>query len=83
MTNEKITLAELKGDDLVGSVDACRILGGERSPISRATLDRGLASGLFPKPMKIGATNRWRVAWLRECLRNAEAKRPMVPNIEA
>lgn len=75
MTTEKIALVELKDDDLVGSEDACRVLGGERSPISRATLDRGIAAGRFPAPMKIGATNRWRVGWLRKCLREAEAKR--------
>ncbi|WP_155256284.1 helix-turn-helix transcriptional regulator [Mesorhizobium loti] len=75
MTVEKVTLAELKDDDLVGSDDACRILGGERSPISRATLDRGIAASRFPSPMKIGATNRWRVGWLRDCLREAETKR--------
>lgn len=79
-TIEKTALAELKDDDLVGSNDACRVLGGERYPISRATLDRGVAAGRFPSPMKIGATNRWRVGWLRECLRDAETKRARAPN---
>lgn len=75
MSTETVPLAELKDDDLVGSDDARRILGGERTPISRATLDRGVAAEIFPRPMKIGATNRWRVGWLRACLREAEQKR--------
>jgi hypothetical protein len=58
MMTENTALFDLNDDDLVGSDDARRILGGERSPISRATLDRGIAARRFPPPMKIGATNQ-------------------------
>lgn len=46
--------------DLVDERTACRILGGENSPIHRSTLWRGVNDGRFPRPIKVGAsTNRW------------------------
>jgi predicted DNA-binding transcriptional regulator AlpA len=47
--------------ELVDEAHACRILGGETSPIHRSSLWRGINAGRFPKPLKIGqGTNRWR-----------------------
>ncbi len=54
---------------LVDEGAACRILGGEESPIHRSTLWRGINAGRYPAPLKIGpATNRWRVDDLRAAL---------------
>lgn len=51
--------------DLVDEATACRILGGDQSPIHRSTLWRGIRAGDFPPPLKIGArSNRWLVSEL-------------------
>jgi predicted DNA-binding transcriptional regulator AlpA len=63
-------------DDLVDEIIACRILGGEANPIHRSTLWRGIKSGRFPKPIKIGpATNRWSAAELTAVVERAIAAR--------
>lgn len=62
--------------DLVDEATACRIIGGENTPIHRSTLWRGINQGRFPKPLKIGpGTNRWRVSELVAFLEYAAAER--------
>lgn len=62
--------------DLVDEQTACRIIGGENTPIHRSTLWRGIKAGRFPKPLKIGpGTNRWRVGELVAVLDRAAAER--------
>lgn len=39
---------------LIDADTACRIIGGENSPISPATLYRGIRAGRFPRPIKVG-----------------------------
>jgi predicted DNA-binding transcriptional regulator AlpA len=61
--------------ELVDEARACHVLGGSR-PISRATLYRGVRSGRYPKPLKVGpATNRWRMDELQTVLEKATAAR--------
>ena len=62
--------------DLVDEPMACRILGGEQSPIHRSTLWRGVNSGRYPRPLKIGeSTNRWRRDELNAVIERACAER--------
>ncbi|MER9225785.1 hypothetical protein NKI39_09020 [Mesorhizobium sp. M0664] len=62
--------------DLVDEAGACRLIGGENAPIHRSSLWRGINSGRFPEPLKIGpATNRWRVSELIAVLEKASAER--------
>ena len=62
--------------DLVDEPAACRIIGGENTPIHRATLWRGIKAGRFPKPLKIGpGTNRWRTGELFAVVEKAAAAR--------
>jgi len=52
---------EPTGVDEVALLDAdgaCRLLGGNR-PINRASLYRGMARGIYPRPIKIGSHSRW------------------------
>ncbi|TIT99794.1 MAG: hypothetical protein E5W55_04145 [Mesorhizobium sp.] len=51
--------------DLVDEPTACKVLGGDNSPIHRSTLWRGVNAGRYPKPIKVGpGTNRWRLSEL-------------------
>ena len=43
--------------DLVDVPEACKLLGGSR-PINPATYYRGVAAGLYPRPIKIGNSAR-------------------------
>jgi len=62
--------------DLVDERGACRILGGEASPISRASLWRGISSGRYPKPIKVAqSSNRWLRSELVEVVKQAAAMR--------
>ena len=55
--------------DLVSLAEARHILGG----ISSATLYRGIASGRYPAPLKVGPnTSRWNRAKLEECVQQLE-----------
>jgi predicted DNA-binding transcriptional regulator AlpA len=48
-------------DDLVSLPIACEILGGRDTPLNPSTLYRGIKTGRFPAPLKIGpATSRWK-----------------------
>lgn len=63
-------------DDLVDEAAACRIIGGQESPIHRSTLWRGINAGRYPKPIKAGvSTNRWIRGELLEALRKRVAER--------
>jgi predicted DNA-binding transcriptional regulator AlpA len=62
--------------NLADEAAACRIIGGENTPIHRSTLWRGINAGRYPKPLKIGpGTNRWRVSELLAVLEKAAAER--------
>ena len=62
--------------DLADEAAACRIIGGENTPIHRSTLWRGINAGRYPKPLKVGpASNRWRVSELLDVLETAAAER--------
>jgi len=40
--------------------ETCRFFGGANSPLNPATLYRGVKSGKYPAPVKIGqGTSRW------------------------
>lgn len=43
--------------DLIDVPEACKLLGGSR-PINAATYYRGVAAGLYPRPIKIGNSAR-------------------------
>jgi hypothetical protein len=61
--------------DLVDESVARAIIGGAASPISRATLWRHVKAGRFPKPLKIGARNRWKRDELVAVVEKAAAAR--------
>ncbi|MGE0283326.1 MAG: helix-turn-helix transcriptional regulator [Parvibaculaceae bacterium] len=64
--------------DLVDETTACRILGGEQTPIHRSTLYRGVNEGRFPAPLKIGrGTNRWRAGELSAVIEKAASDRAL------
>lgn len=45
--------------DLLDIEQVCTFFGGSK-PLHAATIYRGVASGIYPKPVKIGPnTNRW------------------------
>ncbi len=51
--------------ELIDEATACKIIGGESTPIHRSTLLRGVNAGRFPKPLTIGpGTIRWRTSEL-------------------
>ncbi|MER8990036.1 hypothetical protein [Mesorhizobium sp. M0678] len=65
--------------DLVDEQTACRIIGGENSPIHRSTLWRGINAGRYPRPLKMNAsTNRWRRDELVAVIEKAVAERDQV-----
>lgn len=40
--------------------EACRFFGGANSPLNPATLYRGIKTGKYPHPVKVGpGTSRW------------------------
>lgn len=57
------TPAEKSATDDLALMDVgetCRFFGGANSPLNPATLYRGVNSGKYPKPVKIGkGTSRW------------------------
>lgn len=62
--------------DLVDEPAACKVLGGENSPIHRSTLRRGVSAGRYPKPIKVGpGTSRWRLSELLKVIEKADAAR--------
>lgn len=62
--------------DLVDEATACKIIGGENTPIHPSTLWRGVNAGRYPGPLKVGAkANRWRATELIAFLEKAAAER--------
>jgi len=62
--------------ELVDETATCRIIGGEATPIHRATLWRGIQKGRYPRPIKVGpSTNRWNRVELADFLARAAAER--------
>lgn len=62
--------------DLVDEETARAIIGGKDTPISHATLYRGIRLGRYPKPLRVGeASNRWRTDELYAFLERASAAR--------
>jgi predicted DNA-binding transcriptional regulator AlpA len=63
--------------DLVTRAETTHILGD----VSDATLYRGIASGRYPAPIKIGPnTSRWNRAKLEACVKHLEANGPATAN---
>jgi hypothetical protein len=61
---------------LMDAVETCRFFGGANSPLNPATLYRGIKSGKYPRPLKIGpGTSRWVVGECQQKLRDLIAER--------
>ena len=46
--------------ELMDKNETCRFFGGANRPINAATLYRGVQTGRYPKPIKVGAnSSRW------------------------
>jgi predicted DNA-binding transcriptional regulator AlpA len=74
-----LSIAALADEDLVDEATFRQIIGGVNTPISRATLWRGVNAGRYPKPLKIAAgINRWRVGEARAVIVKATADRDEV-----
>lgn len=59
-------------EDLVPLTVACELLGGSTSPLNPSTLYRGIKSGRYPAPLKLGpGTARWRRSELMAVLNRA------------
>jgi predicted DNA-binding transcriptional regulator AlpA len=52
----------MSDDELLDVYEACRLIGGSRSPINPATLYRGVKDGRYSRPIKI---SRQAVRWRR------------------
>ena len=64
---------------LMDAVETCRFFGGANSPLNPATLYRGIKSGKYPKPIKIGpGTSRWVLGECQQKLREMIAARDEV-----
>jgi predicted DNA-binding transcriptional regulator AlpA len=56
--------------------ETCRFFGGSNSPLNPATLYRGIKSGKYPAPVKIGqGTSRWVRGECEAALRKMIAER--------
>lgn len=56
--------------------ETCRFFGGTNSPLNPATLYRGIKTGKYPPPVKIGqATSRWVRGECETALRKMIAER--------
>ncbi|MCO6385921.1 AlpA family transcriptional regulator [Aliihoeflea sp. 40Bstr573] len=63
-------------DDLVTITIACQLIGGKETPITPSTLYKGVKTGRFPAPIKIGpGTSRWRRSEILAMLDKAAADR--------
>ncbi len=63
-------------DDLVTITVACQLIGGKETPITPSTLYKGVKTGRYPAPLKIGpGTSRWRRSELVEFLDRTAAAR--------
>jgi predicted DNA-binding transcriptional regulator AlpA len=62
MQIDVLDLLNVQIDDLelLDRRSVCRLFGGNNRPIDAATLYRGIKSGKFPAPVKIGpGSSRW------------------------
>lgn len=57
--------------ELLDAKGACEFLGGSK-PINAATLYRGVASGLYPKPIRVSPNSS---RWIKAELEAARARR--------
>jgi predicted DNA-binding transcriptional regulator AlpA len=63
-------------DDLIPITVACQLIGGKETPITPSTLYKGIKTGRFPAPLKLGpGTSRWRRSEIIEVLDKTAAKR--------
>lgn len=63
-------------DDLVPITVACQLIGGRETPITPSTLYKGIKTGRFPAPIKLGpGTSRWRRSEILVLLEKASAER--------
>jgi hypothetical protein len=68
--------ADLSADELVDKEQACRVLGGDKKPIHPATLSRGVKTGRYSPPIKIGPQlRRWRLRELQADIARLAAER--------
>ena len=66
--------------DLLTRPEVCCLFGGVGRPIDPATLYRGIASGKFPAPVKIGpGMSRWLRSECEGALRAIIAERDAAP----
>jgi predicted DNA-binding transcriptional regulator AlpA len=66
-------------EDLVTITVACQIIGGRETPITASTLYKGIKTGRFPAPLKLGpGTARWRRSEIIDMLEKAAAERGQV-----
>jgi predicted DNA-binding transcriptional regulator AlpA len=61
---------DIQGAELLDIAAACRFIGGSK-PINRVTLYRGIQSGRYPKPVKIGSLSRWLKSELEATIESA------------
>jgi predicted DNA-binding transcriptional regulator AlpA len=63
-------------EDLIPITLACQMIGGRETPITPSTLYKGIKSGRFPAPIKLGyGTSRWRRSEIIAMLDAAARKR--------
>jgi predicted DNA-binding transcriptional regulator AlpA len=66
--------------DLLTRPEVCRLFGGVGRPIDPATLYRGIASGKFPAPVKVGpGMSRWLRCECEAALKRLIADRDAAP----
>jgi predicted DNA-binding transcriptional regulator AlpA len=62
--------------ELMDKDETCRFFDGQIRPINHATLYRGIASGRYPRPIKVGAnSSRWIKSECMAALQNIIAER--------
>jgi hypothetical protein len=60
ISEQIITTTAPAAVELMDKDETCRFFGGVNRPINAATLYRGMQTGRYPKPIKVGAnSSRW------------------------
>jgi len=55
---------------MLDALQTCRFFGGDQQPLHPTTLYRGISTGKYPKPVKLGpGTSRWVLGQCRAALR--------------
>lgn len=63
-------------DDLIPITIVCQMIGGKDTPVVPSTIYKGIKTGLYPAPIKLGpGTSRWRRSEILEFLERAAAQR--------